>query len=279
MPTTTSSPEASPTPTSDSDIAAGCNITAAITCKDESGGACSFRNPMGDQCIGSNAQELRFIYLADSICPGNNTQNSFGCLTEEAISPNLPFTTHVRVFLGSSTVFDGVVNKGNIFDVLITENVNSIVVEISTVNTDGSPGTLLQTMMISIQCREQDGLVLMDTFGPLQLVGYRNAEQGLHTVFASVTMQYIALNSDSKDGYLTGTFKTTPFSPGMQALSDGNGILMTPGANLTLTESFTLNIAAVIGYSLEFGLLVQGADTNNGGVCGDSDQYTLFIPP
>jgi hypothetical protein len=204
----------------------------------------------------------------------------FGCIHEGTPPPNLPVTIHVKAFLGSSVFFDGIVNEGNIFDVVITEDANNIVIEISSVNTDGSTGLLLQSMMLSVQCREEDGIILLDTFGALQLVGYKNVEQGLQTIFASVTIEYTATNSASSDGFLTGAFKTTPFVQGMQPLlGAGERIPMTSGATRIFTESFTLNLAAVVGFDLDFGFLVQGEDAEQGEECGDTDEYTFLVAP
>lgn len=204
----------------------------------------------------------------------------FDCIDEGSPSVDLPFTVHVRAFHDSSVFFDGIVNEGNIFKILITKDPNNIVIEISSVNSDGSTGLLLQRMMMSVQCREQDGVLLSDTFGALQLVGYRNIEQGLQTIFASVTMGYTVTNTASSDGLLTGAFKTTPFVEGMQPLlGTGERIPMAPGVTIRYSESFTLNLAAVVGFDLDFGFSVQGEATEQGEECGDADEYALLVAP
>lgn len=278
----TEAPTISPTgslfPTPDPETAT-CNVTATVTCRTTDFEDCDFTSPVGKTCIGSPATELRFIYLSESMCSGNNTQNSFEC-TDENTAITLPLTVWIRIFLGGATFYDGVVNEGNIFSVPITGNANSIVIEISTVNGSGDgPNTILQTSNMSVRCQEEDGLTLFDTFGSLQLVGYRNPEEGLETVFVNILIRYVATNAGRLDAFLTGAFKTTPFTGMVPLLPEGERILLMPDDATGFSDAFTLNLAAAVGQDFQFGFLVQGEGSRSGIECGDSDSFSLVVQP
>jgi hypothetical protein len=255
-----------------------CNVTASITCRTTDFEECDFTSPVGKTCIGSPATELRFIYLSEGRCRGNNTQSSFEC-TDENTSVALPFTVWIRIFLGGATFYDGIVNEGNIFTVPVLGNANSIEIEISTVNgsVDG-PGIILQASTLSIRCQDDDGITLFNTFGSLQLVGYRNAEQGLETVFANILIRYIASNTGRLDALLTGAFKTTPFFSGMEPLlAQGDQILLMPTESTSFSDTFTLNLGAAAGQNLQFGFLVQGEGARSRAECSNSDSLSIVV--
>ena len=266
----------SPTPDPET---APCNITAAISCDTADSEGCTFSSPVGKTCIGSSATELRFIYLSEDRCNGNNTQSSFECMDENT-DIALPFTVWIRVFLGGATFYDGIVNEGNIFAVPIFGNANSVEIQISTVNdaADG-PGSLLQSSSMSVRCQEEDAITLLDTFGSLQLVGYRNAEQGLEIVYAGIVIRYLATNDGLFDALLTGALKTNPFSGMESLLTEGEQILLMPDDTTAFSDSFTLNLAAAVGQELQFDLLIQGQGAASGVECGSSDSITLFVEP
>ena len=241
------------------------------------GDACDFASPIGEQCIGSNAKELRFLYTANSFCMGNNTQASFGCVDEIITDGPRSSTVYISINLGDAVFYEGIVNEGNVFRVPIVDDTDSIIIEISNLNESFGPGILLQTMVMSVQCREEDSLVLLDTFGGLQLVGYRNEEQGLKTVFANVSIRYAAANLGRQDLSLTSAIKTTPFAEMVSILPSDESLLIDPGLSETFSELLALNLAAIAGTELNFSLFVQGDDAITGGECGDSDTYTLAI--
>jgi hypothetical protein len=253
-----------------------CIISADITCENEDGDACDFASPIGEQCIGSNAKELRFLYTPNSFCMGNNTQESFGCVDEITDGPRSS-TVYISINLGDAVFYEGIVNEGNVFRVPIVDDTDSIIIEIKDLNESFGPGILLQTMVMSVQCREEDSLMLLDTFGGLQLVGYRNEEQGLKTVFANVSIRYSAVNLGRQDLFLTNAIKITPFAEMVSILPSDESLLIDPGSSETFSELLALNLAAIAGTELNFFLFVQGDDAITGGECGDSDAYTLAI--
>jgi hypothetical protein len=254
-----------------------CIISTDITCENEDGDACDFASPIGEQCIGSNAKELRFLYTANSFCMGNNTQESFSCVDE--INTDVPrsSTVYINIFIGDDVFYEGIVNEGNVFRVPVADDTDSVVIVISDLNESFGPGILLQTMMMSVQCREEDSLVLLDTFGGLQLVGYRNKEQGLKIVFASVSIRYAVANLGRQDLFLTSAIKTTPFAEMVSILPSDESLVIEPMSSETFSELLALNLAAIAGTELNFFLLVQADDAITGGECGDSDTYTLAI--
>jgi hypothetical protein len=199
---------------------------------------------------------------------------------DENVDIALPFTVWIRVFLGSAIFYDGIVNEGNIFTVPVIGTTSSIDIEISTVNdsADG-PGTILQASTISILCQEEDGITLFNTFGSLQLVGYRNEELGLETVFANILIRYMASNDGPVDALLTGAFKTNPFSGMEPLLVEGEQILLMPEDTASFSDSFTLNLGAAVGQELQFALLLQGEGSSNGVECGSNDSFTIFVAP
>jgi hypothetical protein len=282
IPTTSPGPTVTPIPTMTPEPTVlppqtTCIISTDITCENEDGDACDFASPIGEQCIGSNAKELRFLYTANSFCMGNNTQESFSCVDE--INTDVPrsSTVYINIFIGDDVFYEGIVNEGNVFRVPVADDTDSVVIVISDLNESFGPGILLQTMMMSVQCREEDSLVLLDTFGGLQLVGYRNKEQGLKIVFASVSIRYAVANLGRQDLFLTSAIKTTPFAEMVSILPSDESLVIEPMSSETFSELLALNLAAIAGTELNFFLLVQADDAITGGECGDSDTYTLAI--
>jgi len=206
---------------------------------------------------------------------GNNTQASFSCVDETTNVPRSS-TVYINIFRGDTTFYEGIVNEGNIFPVPFGDDTDSIGIEIRDLNEGFGPGILLQTMMMSVQCREEDSLALLDTFGSLQLVGYRNEEQGLKTVFTIVSIRYGAINTGRQDLFLTSVVKTTPIVGMEPLLPTGEIILIDPGSSEVFSELFTVNLAAIVGIKLNFSILVHGGNAT-GEKCEDSDTYTLAI--
>jgi hypothetical protein len=253
-----------------------CNISAEVICQDEDGEDCDFTNPIGQQCMGSNADELRFIYLASTYCPGNNTQNGFTCV--DGNTERGP-TAYIRFYMAGETFYEGIINSGNLISVPIPTSINDFMIDISALGENNGAGTLLQSMMMSSQCREQDGLSLYDTFGSLQLVGYRNLEEGLKSIFTTATIRYTATNTGPQDATLTGAFKTNPISGMTPLIPEGESVRLSPGASAIFSDVFTLNTGTLIGMPLDFSLLVQGVDSSVGNECEASDTYTLLVQP
>jgi len=277
-PTASMKPSTSPAPSraSAAPSSTECFIQADVTCISEDNGSCDFFNPLGEQCIGGNAQELRFIYTSNSICGGNNTQADFLCEDFTSTVPVQSSTVYVIAFQEEFTVFEGFVNEGNIFSIPVGDNSNSIDIEIRGLTSSFIVSSFVQTMTMSVQCREEDSLTLLDTFGGLQLVGYKNEDQGLKSIYNDLTIQYAVTNVGVRDLFITSALKTTPFT-GTQPLLFGR-LLSVPGDAEIFSEILTVNLAAIGGGSgLKFSVIVQGEDTATGRECGDSDSYTLEI--
>jgi hypothetical protein len=278
FPTVTPSPSAVEVIPSDAPTAAFCNVTAVVSCEDEDGEPCDFVDPVGQQCLGEKASELRFIYQADSFCQGNNTQNNFACLDENPDLPR-PATVYIRFYFGDDTFYEGIVSSGNIISVPLSESSNAVVVEISNLNDDNTPNLLLQSMLLSAQCREEDALVLYDTFGSLQLTGYRNEDQGLNSIFTTVTIRNTATNIGTKGAFLSGAFKTNPITGMVPLLPEGATLPLDPGQSQSFSDVFTLNLGTLVGMPIEFSFLTSGTDVDTGAECGNSDTYTLLVSP
>jgi hypothetical protein len=179
-------------------------------------------------------------------------------------------------FQGNSIVYEGIVNEGNVFSISVIDDSNSIDIEIRGLTSSFAAASLLQTMTMSVQCREEDSLTLLDTFGGLQLVGYKNEDEGLRSVYNDLTIQYAVSNVGIRNLFLTSAFKTTPFTGTQPLMSES--ILSVPGDVEIFSEILTVNLAAIGGgLGLEFSVIVQGEDTATGRVCEDSDSYTLKI--
>ncbi|KAL3903162.1 MAG: hypothetical protein SGARI_005502, partial [Bacillariaceae sp.] len=173
----------------------------------------------------------------------------------------------------------GIVNSGNIIQVPISGTSNGMVVEINLLNDDNSAGALLQSMLMSVLCREQDALALYDTFGSLQLTGFRNEDQGLRSVFTTATLRNTASNVGQNDAFLTGAFKTNPITGMVPLLPEGSRLPLEPGESQSYSDVFTLNLGTLVGMPIEFSFLTSGEEGNTGAECGDSDAYTLFVAP
>jgi len=170
------------------------------------------------------------------------------------------------------------VNEGNVFSIFVTDDSNSMDVEIRALTDNFDAGPLLQMMTMSVQCREKDALTLLDTFGGLQLVGFRNEDEGLKSIYIDLTIQYATTNMGSRNLFLTSAFKTTSMTGKQSLLPKTESILSLPGDTETFSELLTVNLAAIVGgLGLDFSLRVQGEDTATGDECEDSDSYTLKI--
>jgi hypothetical protein len=270
-------PTISPFPTPDPETSA-CEVAADITCRTVSGGNCDLQSPAGATCIGSNAESLQFIYIPSSLCNGNNTQDKYKCDDDNLqISPR-PQSAFIRVSRRNAIFFEGVRAAGQIFSVGITDaDANDVDIEIFTAVNDGQ-GLLLQESKLSVRCRVQDGLTLLNTFGALQLVGFRNTELGSQQIFANVVLSYIASNAGVLNMDLTDAFRESAFS-GFEDLLAGERRLIAPDATEIFLESFTLNLAATAGQSFEFSFLVNGEGSRSlaNGKCDDTALFTLNV--
>jgi len=255
-----------------------CTILADIACISEGNGSCDFFNPVGEQCIGGNAQELRFMYTSNSFCRGNNTQEDFICVDEITPDQFRPSSVYIKAFLEDSMYYEGIVNEGNVFSIFVTDDSDLINVEIRDLTNTFNAGSLLQRMTMSVQCREEDSLILPDTFGGLQLVGYRNEDQGLKSIYTDLVIQYVASNMGSRNVLLTSVIKTTPMTGTLSLLPMTESIFSVPGYTEVFSELLTVNLAAIVGgLGLEFSIFVKGEDTATGNECEDSASYTLKI--
>ena len=268
-------PTISPFPTPDPETAP-CSLRAEILCETENGGRCDdLRSPAGTTCLGSNADRLQFIYIPGIACNGNNTQNRFRCSDENEEVPR-PDSAYIRVSRRNEFFFDGAVTRGQIFPVSISEGNNDVDIEIFTVQNNG-PGILLQESRMSVRCREEDGLTLLDTFGSLQLVGFRNTEVGSQQIFENIQLSFIAENEGRLNGDLTEAFKNSAFSGFSRLLDEGERRTIAPGGSESFSELFTLNLAASAGTSFDFSFLVNGEGTQSGESCQDTDLFTLRV--
>ena len=246
-----------------------------VICVSEDGGSCDFINPAGEACLGGNAEELRFLYSADSFCGGNNTQVDYAC-SDFVLSR--PTSVYIEAFSGATSLYEGIVNEGNVFSIFIPDGVDSILIEISELTDTFTPGTLLETMTMSVQCREEDSLTLLDTFGGLQLVGFRNEEEGLKSVYQDIAIQYLVRNIGIRNMLITAAFKTTPFVTMMSLLFSSNNLLLTPGETTLFSEILTINLNALVGASaFDFSIEVNGEDAVTGGECFASDTFALQV--
>ena len=240
---------------------------------------CDIFNPIEKKCMGGNAQELRFIYTAKSFCMGNNTQSDFLCLDEIAEDEDRPSSVYIRAFLGTTIFFEGIVNEGNVFSIFVSDDSNTMDIEIRDLTDDFNPGPLLQKMTMSIQCREEDNLILLDTFGGLQLVGYRNEDEGLKSIYTDLTIQYTTTNTGNRNMVLTSAEKNTPITGAQSLLFGTETISIAPEETEVFSEMLTINMAAMVGgLRLEFSLYIQGEDSISAEVCEDSDSYILETP-
>ena len=204
-------PTESPFPTPDPETAP-CMLESKIRCTRDTGGSCNdLASPAGTTCIGSNADRLQFVYLP-AFCDGNNTQDRFRCEddNENIARPN---SAHISISRRDAIFFSGVVSTCQIFSAMFADEPNEVDILISTVAASGNgPELLLQESRLSIRCRADDGPTLLDTFGALQLVGFRNAELGSQQIFERLEISYTVRNEGRLDADLTGAARSNDFN-------------------------------------------------------------------
>ena len=209
---------------------------------------------------------------------GNNTQSDFLCVDEVTTNEFRPSAVYMKAFFQDSVFYEGIVNEGNVFSIPLNEEISYMDVEIRDLTQNFEPGRLLQTMMMAVQCIEENSLTLLDTFGALQLVGYRNEVDGLRSVYTDLTIKYSATNVGSRDLILSSAYKTTAITGTQSLLPSTDGIVSIPGDSEIFSELLTVNLAAIVGgEGLNFSLLVKGEDSITGEECEDSDFYTLIL--
>jgi hypothetical protein len=182
---------------------------------------------------------------------------------------------YIRVSSKDAFFFDGPVATGQIFDVPVSDT-NEVDIEIFTI-VSGSPGLVLQESRLSVRCRLEDGLTLLNTFGSLQLVGFRNTEQGAQQIFENIEMTYTAENTGRLDGDLVGAFRNSAFSGFANLLEADERRLMPSGSTESFSEFFTLNLAASAGRTFDFSFLINGEGTQSLQECQDTDLFTLRV--
>jgi hypothetical protein len=120
------------------------------------------------------AQSLEFSYIPDSGgCNGNNNQGGFQCTTFVATDSFDNVYINVTQTSGESIV-ENLYMTGDIFAVPLGLSVddNNIDFQIYSVTASNVPDVLLQSFRLSVRCRSQADLTILNTFGSLQLVRY-----------------------------------------------------------------------------------------------------------
>lgn len=159
----------------------------------------------------------------------------------------------------------------------IPSDTTNVEITIATVSDTGGLGTVLQLSSMSVQCREEDQLLLLDTFGSLQLTGFKNEEMGDQQVFRKVEIKYTATNAGPHDANLLKATVTSPFSGRYEALPDDEMPLTAPSDAKTFTEAFLLNLAASSGATYEFDFAVEGAGTLSGEMCNEDTSFSIQV--
>ena len=77
---------------------------------------------------------------------GNNTQENFSCVDETTTDQPRSASVFIKAFVGDAVFYEGIVNEGNVFPFYITDDTDSIVIEIRDLNENFGAGTLLQTI-------------------------------------------------------------------------------------------------------------------------------------
>ena len=266
-------PTISPFPTPDPDTAA-CEIGSAISCRKSEGGSCrSLQSPAGSLCLGSNANQLRFIYTPQ-LCRGNNTQARFECTDSVQTFPT--GDAFLRVARRDSIFFQGVVSPGQLITVGIQGNANDMDIAISSVLNNG-PGTLLQASSMSLRCREEDSIRLLDTYGALQLVGFRNAEQGSQQIFESLVISYTVRNTGVLDLDLTSAVRDSNFVEFSDFLTAPDFRRIEPRGSEVFEDRFTLNLVESAGQNFDFTFVARGVGTVSREGCNAPSLFTLTV--
>jgi hypothetical protein len=256
-----------------------CDLDATIICTRLNGESCDdLKAPLSKTCIGSNAEELSFVYVPSSVCNGTNSQDSFTC-TDFNTDVKRPFSVFLKVYEGTDIFFEGIVSAGQLFDVPLPTPNNEILVSLSTVSSSANAGTLLQTSRMSAACREEDALTLLKTFGSLQLNGFKNAQMGSQHVFANLELAYTVKNVGRIDSILTVATTDSPFTGMADEVLSPNAPKrpMGPGDTETFVETATVNLVAALGERFEFFFEVKGKGAMSNLICYDDAELSLDI--
>lgn len=179
--------------------------------------------------------------------------------------------------IGGDIFYESVVFSGQVFKVTIPDLIDEIQIKIST-ETDGSAGVTLQESTMSVRCREQDGLTLLDTFGHLQLTGYRNVELGNQQVFADVDFSYSVTNNGEFDANLLSAIIDSPLSGIDEVVSQSDPVVLIGSAEVeAFASAATINLAASSGRSFEFVFEIMGEGTTSGQVCNAVASFLIQI--
>ena len=212
----------------------------------------------------------------NSTCDGSNSQDGFEC-TDFNTAINRPFEVFVNVYRGGDSFYADTVFSGQVFKVTIPELNNEIQIKISTV-IDGNAGVTLQESTMSVQCREMDGLTLLDTFGHLQLTGYRNADLGSQQVFTDIELAYTVRNDGQFDANLVMATIDSPLSGVDEVVSTSDPKrLIGPNDVETFVTTTTLNLAAAAGNFFDFFFEIEGEGALSGKVCSDMATFGMQI--
>jgi hypothetical protein len=256
-----------------------CDLDATIICKRLNGESCDdLKAPLNKTCIGSNAEDLSFVYVPSSVCNGTNSQDSFTC-TDFNTDVKRPFSVFLKVYGGTDIFFEGIVSAGQLFDVPLPTLNNEILLSLSTVSPSGNAGTLLQTSRMSVACREEDALTLLKTFGSLQLNGFKNAQMGSQYVFANLELSYTVKNVGRIDSLLTMATTDSPFTGMADELLSPNAPKrpIGPGDTETFVERATVNLVVALGERFDFFFEIQGEGAMSNLRCYDIAELSLEI--
>jgi len=135
----------------------------------------------------------------------------------------------------------------------------------------------MQISSMSVQCREEDQLTLLDTYGSLQLTGFKNAEMGDQQVYANVEITYTSTNTGIFDANLLKATVTSPFSGRYEGLPEDIMPQEAPSDTETFTESVLLNLAASSGANYEFDFAVEGEGTLSGQACNEDASFSIQV--
>ena len=184
---------------------------------------------------------------------------------------------------GEVVFFEDVITAGQIFAVDLTDEPNDVEIAISLPAFDGNgnavgpdPNGVLQESILSTRCRPEDGLTILDTFGNLQLVGFRNQEMGSQQIFESLEIEYTVTNEGVLDAQLTSAARMNDFVSG-DFLLPGEIIPMPPREVETFSDRLLLDLTTVAGKDFLFSFLAQGEGTVSGVECAAPAETTISI--
>ena len=251
-------------------LTTACALKGDISCQVTEGqntNCRGLRAPSATQCIGDHTPMLlQFVYTGLSCEEVGSTVDGFECVDVTPGGPAMSSPVQIDVMSDGESIFSGTIGMS---DMMVVEGTigESIDVTIS------SHGGAMQTMTIPTGCTEENDLTILNTYGGLQLVGYKNDEAaGVQSIFVGIRITYKIENTGSLSADLTSASCEGAFG-GHRPLIDGPETLLGHDEFVLGFEEMRVNLLDIQAETQTFYLYFDGHGTAGGPACGGEDMF------